>query len=176
MSHPLEKFHFCPVCGAREFEVSGDRSKRCWRCGFEYFLNPSASAAALIQNDRGELLVAVRSREPERGKWDLPGGFCDLAETLEQGVCREVLEETGLTVDATEYLCSFPNTYLYSGFVVHTVDSFFRCRVSDFSPMRAMDDCGELMWVPLQDVCLDRFAFVSIRQGVQLFLEKFAYI
>lgn len=43
----------------------------------------------------------------------------------EEGVAREVREETGLQVVEATYLFSLPNTYLYSGFLVHTLDLFF---------------------------------------------------
>jgi ADP-ribose pyrophosphatase YjhB (NUDIX family) len=34
-----------------------------------------------------------------KGRWSIPGGLVELGETLEQGVCREVAEETGLIVE-----------------------------------------------------------------------------
>ena len=39
-----------------------------------------------------------RGQEPLKGEWSLPGGALELGETLEEGVCREVLEETGIQV------------------------------------------------------------------------------
>lgn len=60
-----------------------------------------------------------------KGNTDLSGGFIDMAETGEEGVAREVREETGLQVVEATYLFSLPNTYLYSGFLVHTLDLFF---------------------------------------------------
>ena len=92
--HPLEKFLFCPVCGASRFEVSSEKSKQCGACGFEFFLNPSTSTVAVIVNTKNELLAVRRAKQPAKGTLDLPGGFCDCGETAEQGVIREVLEET----------------------------------------------------------------------------------
>jgi 8-oxo-dGTP diphosphatase len=45
-------------------------------------------------------VVLVRRRfEPLAGHWSLPGGALEIGETLEAGVAREILEETGLVVD-----------------------------------------------------------------------------
>lgn len=40
-----------------------------------------------------------RSQEPERGKWNVPAGFLECGETLEEGAARETFEETGVVVD-----------------------------------------------------------------------------
>ena len=109
--HLLEKFKYCPVCGSHHFEVSGERSKKCDNCGFEYFMNPSAANVAFIVNGKGEILVERRKNEPAKGTLDLPGGFAEPGETAEEGVRREVHEETNLTVLEAEYLFSLPNVY-----------------------------------------------------------------
>jgi ADP-ribose pyrophosphatase YjhB (NUDIX family) len=46
---------------------------------------------------RAEKVLLVKRRWPPPG-WALPGGFVDRGETLEQAVCRETMEETGLVV------------------------------------------------------------------------------
>ncbi len=48
--------------------------------------------------DAGKILLVRRGHEPLKGRWSLPGGALELGETLEQGVIREVLEESGLQV------------------------------------------------------------------------------
>ena len=170
--HPLEKFFFCPVCGASRFEISSGKSKQCWVCGFEYFLNPATSTVAVIVNEKDELLVVRRSREPALGTLDLPGGFCDCGETAEQGVAREVFEETGLRVRSAEFMFSLPNVYPYGGFDVHTIDLFFLCQVETTENARAMDDVGELMWVPMSLLRPESFGLNSIRRGVMRILNK----
>ena len=45
-------------------------------------------------------VVLVKRRfEPLAGQWSLPGGMLEVGETLEAGVAREIVEETGLIVD-----------------------------------------------------------------------------
>ena len=171
--HPLDKFHYCPVCGSAHFGENNEKSKHCAQCGFTYYFNPSAATVAFILNSRGELLVCRRAKDPGKGTLDLPGGFIDMYETGEEGVSREVMEETGLTVTRTQYLFSLPNTYLYSGFLVHTLDQFFLCSVEDDTELAALDDVAESWWIPLDKVNPALFGLDSVRQGVERFLKKF---
>lgn len=170
--HPLSLFKYCPKCGSNHFTENNEKSKRCADCGFVYYFNPSAATVAFILNGKGELLVCRRGKEPAKGTLDLSGGFLDLYETGEQGVAREVLEETGLEVTETTYLFSIPNTYEYSGFLVHTLDQFFLCRIKDDSCIKAMDDVSESFWIPLDQINPDDFGLDSIREGIKLFLKR----
>ena len=171
MSHPLEKFSRCPVCGSDSFVVNNVKSKRCTACGFVYYANPSSATAAFIVRD-GCLLVARRGKEPARGTMDLPGGFVDMDETAEEGMAREVMEETGLEVKRMHYLFSLPNVYLYSGMEIHTLDMFYRVEVADDAVPLAGDDAAALQWVPLSDVRAEAFGLTSISRGVAKFLER----
>ena len=169
--HPLDKFRFCPVCGSDQWTVNSFKSKHCLACGFTYFANPSAANVALILNRRDELLVVRRKNEPAKGTLDLPGGFADIGETAEQGVIREVMEETGLVVERADYLFCLPNVYRYSGMDIHTLDMFFRCFVSDTSGAIAMDDAEELLWIPVSDLHPEAFGLHSIREGITKFKQ-----
>ncbi len=170
--HPLEQFKYCPRCGTVGFGERDVKAKHCDACGFTYYFNPSAATVALIVNDRGELLVCRRAKEPAKGTLDLPGGFIDMGETGEEGVAREVKEETALEVTKTEFLFSLPNLYEYAGFTVHTLDMFYRCEVSDLAPLTAMDDVADTLWVPLHQVNPTLFGLTSIRAGLQRFLSE----
>ncbi len=177
MPHPLHLFRFCPECGSDRFVEHNAKSKHCEACGFTYYFNPSAATVALIEREAAdggvEWLCVRRAKEPARGTLDLPGGFSDLYETSEEGVCREVKEETGLTVEGVEFLFSLPNQYLYSGFNVHTIDMFYRCRVSNTSEARAADDAGEILWLRPSDINPSDFGLTSIRAGVERLLGLF---
>ncbi len=170
--NPLEKFEYCPVCGCHHFAESTEKSRKCENCGFEYFVNPSSANVAVIMNGKGELLVEKRRNEPAKGTLDLPGGFADMEETAEEGVCREVKEETGLIVTGTSYLFSVPNVYRYSGMDIPTLDLFFRCTVADETVLRAGDDAAECFWLKPEDIHTELFGLRSIRYGLTMFLDK----
>lgn len=171
-NHPLDLFHYCPKCGSDLFEEHNFKSKHCSNCGFTYYQNPSSATAAFILNSKGELLVARRGKEPAKGTLDLPGGFVDNGESGEQGIIREIKEETGLDIPEVEYLFSIPNIYRYSSMDIHTLDMFYLCRVDDNATVHAADDAAELSWVPLQEVYVERFGLRSIREAVHRFLQR----
>lgn len=170
--HPLEKFKYCPSCGSSHFEINDEKSKKCNNCGFTYYINPSAATVAFIVNDNNELLVERRSREPAKGMLDLPGGFVDIDETGEEGVKREVREETGLEVIDTNFLFDLPNVYLFSGFNVHTLDLFYLCHVKTTENVKAADDAKECLWIPIDDIHTELFGLRSIRQGLHFFMQR----
>ena len=170
--HLLSTFRFCPKCGAKAFVEDTEKSKRCEACGFVYFMNPSAATVAVILDEERRLLVVRRSKEPAKGTLDLPGGFCDCYETGEEGIRREVREETGLSVTEAKYLFSLPNMYRYSGLDIPTLDNFFLCKVADTKGATAMDDAGEVLWMPWEDVKAEDFGLKSISRGVARLLSS----
>lgn len=170
-NHLLSQFSYCPKCGAKAFVEDTEKSKRCEACGFVYFMNPSASTVAVIVDEGNRLLAVRRSKEPAKGTLDLPGGFCDCYETGEEGVRREVMEETGLEVIETRYLFSLPNMYRYSGLDIPTLDLFFLCKVKETESAKAMDDAAEILWLPWEEVKPEDFGLKSISLGVARLLE-----
>lgn len=64
----------------------------------EYPERPIVGVGAVIL-DQGRVLLVERGQAPLKGEWSLPGGAIELGETLDEGIRREVLEETGLIVD-----------------------------------------------------------------------------
>jgi 8-oxo-dGTP diphosphatase len=64
------------------------------------------SAKVLIHDDNGRCLLLKRSMSSRGnpGKWDMPGGKVDAGEGLEEGLLREVAEETGLTISLLHVL------------------------------------------------------------------------
>jgi 8-oxo-dGTP diphosphatase len=73
----------------------------------------------IIDNDR--TLLIRRGCEPLRGEWSIPGGTLELGETLEEGVARELLEETGTVVRVIELIEVFERIYAEDGTIAAQV-------------------------------------------------------
>lgn len=166
----LESFIYCPKCGG-DFLDNNIKSKRCAKCGFNYYFNPSSAVVAIIRNQEGEILVSTRDREPAKGSYDLPGGFVDSFESAEDSVLREVKEECNLDITSLNYLFSLPNIYRYSDFDVHTLDMFFECIVEDFSDIHADDDVSNLEFIAINDIEISRFGLRSVREGLERYIK-----
>lgn len=167
MEHPLKQFVNCPKCGSSHFFENNIKSKKCADCRFVYYFNPSAATVAVIINDKNQVLVCKRAKDPARGSLDLPGGFVDMHETGEEAVAREVKEETGLEVTCARYLFSLPNLYLYSGFEVHTLDLFYLCGINQYKTILAQDDVAATYFIDIDKLDANQFGLNSIKKGVE---------
>jgi len=166
-------FKYCPKCGAAELRIAGGKLLRCGPCGFELYLNSAAAVAAVIEDDRGRVLITVRGKEPGKGKWDLPGGFVDPGESAEEALRREVREEVGLDVTAMRYLGSYPNTYDYVGVRYATTDLGFVCQVRDISKAGPHEkDIEAVLFKDPEELDPGRFAFGSLAQLVRDYLGE----
>ncbi len=97
---------------------------------------------------RGRVLLVERARPPARGQWSLPGGVLEPGERLEDGVRREVLEETGLRVKP-EKIFEVAERIIRDGrgrLEYHYVLIDFLCRV-DGGRLRASSDAARVEWV-----------------------------
>lgn len=160
------KQHFCPSCGEARLAFQPPKVFRCNACDFTYFHNAAAAVLAGICY-KDEILVATRAREPGKGMLDLPGGFVDPDESLEQALTRELQEELDFTVGDAKYISSYPNTYHYKDIEYKTCDTFFVVTLDEKPVLKARDDVEKVEWIRLQDIELNNFAFNSAKQAIQ---------
>ena len=81
----------------------------------------SVSVAGAVIREDGRML-AIRRRD--NGTWEPPGGVLELDETPEDGVVREVLEETGIHIEVEQL------TGVYKNMARGIVALVFRCKPS----------------------------------------------
>ncbi len=110
---------------------------------------------AVIRDD-SDCVLLVKHR-PERGgfwqgKWICPGGKLELGETIEDGIRREVKEETNLEIRLTTPLIPFERIVETEGQTeLHVIYIDYLAEKTG-GELRAASDVGEARWVPLTDI------------------------
>lgn len=87
---------------------------------------------AFIINEKGEVLLQQRNKEPEKGFWSIPGGKLEWMETFEDAVKREVKEECDveITVEKLLGICD----HIVKQENQHWVSPSFLCRIKKGKP------------------------------------------
>ncbi len=105
---------------------------------------------AVIEDEAGRILLVKHI--PERGgfwqgKWICPGGELELGETIEEGIKREVREETQLEIDLVTPLPPFDRVVRSNDRVsLHVIYIDYVARVIR-GELKPGSDVGEAMWV-----------------------------
>jgi NAD+ diphosphatase len=141
----LHGWKYCPRCRSG---LQGDEKRvECPRCGFVAYANPVPTATAVCVDDEGRVLLGRRALEPDKGLWDLPGGFVDEDEHPLDALRRELREETGLEVEPLEFLGVWMDRYGYDSSASSTLNLYWTARIVS-GEMHPADDVAELRWFP----------------------------
>src|SRR5215216_4726348 len=106
-------------------------------------IEPSALGQRGRRNRQPGRLLAVRRHD--NGHWEPPGGVLELDETIQAGLVREVLEETGLRVEPEAL------TGVYKNMRRGIIALVFRCRIIDGEP-GATNEADEVTWLTPAEV------------------------
>jgi NAD+ diphosphatase len=114
-----ERTHrFCGRCGSPTETVTGERSKRCPKCGLSNYprLSPAIIIAITKQTEDGPRILLARNHRFPSGRYSVIAGFVEPGESLEECAHREVAEEVGLRIRNLRYFGSqpwpFPNSLM----------------------------------------------------------------
>jgi ADP-ribose pyrophosphatase YjhB (NUDIX family) len=106
----MTEYQFCPRCATplierADAEHEGGRIRQTCpdtECGYVHWNNPLPVVAAIVEYE-GKILLARNAAWPE-GMFALITGFLENGETPEEGIAREVLEETSLHAETVELI------------------------------------------------------------------------
>ena len=164
------KFKYCPFCGGRDLSRRDVKAMQCESCRGVYYHNAAAAVAAIIECD-DKIILTKRAHEPFQGLLDLPGGFSDYNESLEEALRREVQEELSVEIVEMNYYCSAPNKYYYNNVYYFSNDAFFICQIDSVAEIKVNDDVSDFLIVKPGRTELEKFAFDSIRKVVEQYLN-----
>ncbi|MBO5564998.1 MAG: NAD(+) diphosphatase [Lachnospiraceae bacterium] len=139
---------FCGRCGGRMKHSESERAVCCPSCG--NIVYPRINPAVIIGLTDGDRIVMTRYAGRETKGNALIAGFCEIGETAEETVRREVMEEVGLEVEDIRYYKSQP-----WGFELDLLMGFF-CKVKGSRDIH-MDEreLSSAQWIKREDIASD---------------------
>ena len=113
MAKSLVSWHqrhgFCANCGVRTAMADGGWKRVCPSCKTEHF--PRTDPVVIMLVTAGDRCLMGRQSQFPQGMWSCLAGFVEAAETIEQAVQRETLEESGIQCTDVRYYMTQPWPY-----------------------------------------------------------------
>ena len=113
------------------------------------------AVGAVIEDSEGRILLVQHVKERGgfwQGKWICPGGKLELGETIQEGIMREVKEETNLDIELTAPLVPFDRIVKEGGeTTLHVVYIDYMARAVG-GELRPASDVGRAIWVRKEDL------------------------
>lgn len=164
---PLE-MNFCRRCGSAFVK----RERHIYTCsnGHVIFANASPAVGLLLYNEGGQVLVLERAIDPGKGRLDVPGGFCDGVEPLEDAMHREAQEELGLDPSQygpLQYVLSYNDPYDFAGEELPVLAVIFRADLRPGAVPVAADDAASAIFMDPNDIDLDAVQFPTVRRAFE---------
>jgi NAD+ diphosphatase len=146
------RHRFCGSCGATTVAAKGGHVLVCTNpaCRHEQF--PRLDPAIIVLVSDGERALLGRQASWPVGRYSTIAGFVEPGESLEDAVAREVLEETGVQVDAIEYHSSQPWPFpasLMLGFTAHAATQAVHLHDEELEDARWFTRAEVVAGVPL---------------------------
>ena len=164
------EFIYCPGCGSK-FEQKPHNLLLCPSCHLHYYINPKPTTAAILFNQKKDILFVVRKFNPKKGMLDLPGGFVNINETLEMGMLREIEEELQikLTTKDIRYIGSSVDEYEHGEIESKTINAMYMGNLPKNSAIIPTDDVEDFLFISPNNIPYEKLAF----QGMKDFLRDY---
>ena len=153
----LNKFMFTPAYDTLVQERAFVRKYQQQRAQAPYPVIFSTTDAVVIQS--GHILLVKRGAMPGKGMWALPGGYLNPKETLEQGMLRELREETRLKVPEPVLRGSIQARETFDdphrsprGRTITTAFLIHLKPARELPKVKGGDDAAHAQWVPIADL------------------------
>jgi ADP-ribose pyrophosphatase YjhB (NUDIX family) len=164
----LQRFSYCPLCGTELVLSEGSGGAYCPVHDHSWYRSSSLTVGCVLMRE-GRALVTIRGIEPEKGRYDVPGGFLEAGEHPVDGLRREAREELGVEIDGVGGPVQMAiHRYGEDGDYVLALGFTARIAEGDPSPT---DDAADIAWVSLAELDGLDFAWEHDRELVRAALE-----
>lgn len=171
---PTHQYNFCSRCKGDLEVLKTDRELKCKNCGFHFYINPPICTGIILVNPKKGILLVIRNYDPGKGLIDIPGGFVDINESLEESLIRELKEELNFEPKNLKYVGSYPDEYFFQGINSSTLIAVYSAE-TDQEKFEGFDDVGEVKFYKFEETKDLPFAFSFIKKAISDYLEKFKY-
>ena len=159
---------YCSKCGSDQIDFkvpADDNLKRyvCSLCGSIFYTNPNLIVGTIcIKNEH--VLLCKRNIEPRFGRWTLPAGFMENAETLQEGALRETKEETQAAPKIIAPYTAFSLTH------ISQVHFFYLANLGDekFGPT---SESSEVKLFTKDEIPWDEIAFPTVTKTLKYYFD-----
>jgi ADP-ribose pyrophosphatase YjhB (NUDIX family) len=164
------QYKHCPNCG-KAYENSQKKSHpECHNCGHIFWQNSKPTASVLILNEKPQVLLGKRAKNPGKGKWDIIGGFLELGEHPEVGAAREAKEEAGAEITITGMVGIFMDNYELDDYA--TLNVCYTAKLTG-GELKPGDDIAELKWFDVEALPED-IAFQNGQDMLDAWIKQIA--
>jgi 8-oxo-dGTP pyrophosphatase MutT (NUDIX family) len=105
----------------------------------------TAGTIGTVQNDKGQVLLIQRTKEPYIGAWAMPGGKIEVGEHPDETMIREFYEETGLRVEVKRF-CGVVSEVMDEPDISHFLLYVFSLRIVGGKLHERATEEGPLEW------------------------------
>lgn len=160
---------YCSYCGItiqKHFIDDKDRDY-CVQCKTVYYENPLPVASCILINNKREVLLVKRKKDPYKDMWCLPIGFAESGEEVKDAALRELREETGLFGEIVKLIdVDTIENYFYGSLAIITYE--VQCIGGELAPG---DDASDVRYFPINET--PALAWSSNSKAIALFLELY---
>lgn len=135
---------YCGRCGTCMIHDGAERMLRCPDCGNTVY--PKICPAVIVAVTHEDRILLTRYAGRPAGQWALVAGFCEIGESVEDTVRREVLEEVGLHVTDLRFYRSQPWSF------TDTLLMGFWCRAVEEEAHADGRELGEAVWMKRETI------------------------
>lgn len=168
--NPSKAYKFCPRCSG-DLIWEKENLLICKNCNFKFYINQSPCNAVIIENEKKEIMLVKRKFDPMKGYWDLPGGFMNAYESLQDSVKREIKEELGVEINLGKIIGVYKDIYVFQNIANPVIGIVVLAKIKK-GIIKVSDDISTYKYFPKDKVLKQKLAFPSIKQGVSDYLKN----